>query len=283
MSFLDGRFILGSDYLEDILWWVKQDEERPRLRHNKNSPQIAKRGNLIEWSRNVSEQLGLATATFHLAVKLIDLFMDGHDIMDPQLYLVALGGLLLAAKMEEKDGNIPRCTKLNSYVNNCFPLTDFYSIELVMLNYFDWKINLPTSCYFASAMLPYAILETDRLASGRILSFSKAHAYLEEYVFYFLSVSVSEMSFIDKLPSVIGASVIAASRRAFGIVETWPFRLERLSGYSWGKLNLIVQRLLFLLRQSSNSSQDEGYSSCSGSPTNSSLQMISNEEMYFQY
>merc|ERR1711911_142932 len=125
--------------------------------------------------------------------------MDGHEIavsfaacsdavcvqifvhcsfQDPQLYLVALGGLLLAAKMEEKDGNIPKCTKLNSFVKNFFPIRDFYSIELVMLNYFDWNISLPTACYFASTMLPYSILETDRLVSGPILHYSKAQAYL---------------------------------------------------------------------------------------------------------
>ena len=125
---------------------------------------------------------------------------------------MALGGLLLAAKMEEKDGNIPKCTRLNSFVKNYFPLSDYYSIELVMLNYFDWNLCLPTACYFAMSLLPYAILETDRLVSGPILHPGKAHAYLEEYVSYFLRVSVSEMGFLDKLPSVVGVSVVAAAR-----------------------------------------------------------------------
>ena len=147
----------------------------------------------------------------------------------------------MAAKMEEKEEKIPGCSKLNSFVKNYFPLKDFYSIELVMLNYFDWRINLPTASYFASALSPYAILDTDRLVSGRILSFSKAHAYLEEYINYFLSVSLGDMSFVDKLPSILGTSVIAASRRAFGIVETWPFRLEKMSGYTWTELSQIVQ------------------------------------------
>ena len=81
-----------------------------------------------------------------------------------------------------------------------------------MLNYFDWNLCLPTACYFAMSLLPYAILETDRLVSGPILHPGKAHAYLEEYVSYFLRVSVSEMGFLDKLPSVVGVSVVAAAR-----------------------------------------------------------------------
>ena len=71
----------------------------------------------------MQEKLGLCTATLHLAVRIMDLFMDGHDIQvlaqhrgldtflylqDPQLYLVSLVSLLLASKMEERDGFVPR-------------------------------------------------------------------------------------------------------------------------------------------------------------------------------
>ena len=291
MSYLDGHYILGSEYVTEIFFWVKELERRPGRAYKKISPQLSKRGQLVEWSRDVSCKLGLCESTFHLAVRLIDLFMDGHEIavsaaacgdkivlstlQDPQLYLVALGGLLLAAKMEEKDGNIPKCTKLNSFVKNFFPIRDFYSIELVMLNYFDWNISLPTACYFASTLLPYSILETDRLVSGPILHYSKAQAYLEEYVQLFLKLSVSEISFIELLPSVVGVAVVAASRKAFGLVEAWPFKLQRMTDYSWADLHFVVQRLLFILQQMSASTYDEGYGSCSGSPINSSQVLYS--------
>ena len=80
MSYLDGNYVLGSEYLVDILFWVKQHERRPSLRYKKISPQLAKRGQLIEWARDVNSKLGFCDITFHLAVRLIDLFMDGHDI-----------------------------------------------------------------------------------------------------------------------------------------------------------------------------------------------------------
>ena len=109
---------------------------------------------------------------------------------------------------------------------------------------------------------------SDRLMSGAILHIGKAWAYLEEYVQYFLKVSVSEQSFIGKLPSLVGVSIIAASRRAFGIVETWPHMLENLSGYCWAELSPSVHRLLCILSQWSNTNTcDEGYVSCNGSPS----------------
>ena len=185
---------------------------------------------------------------------------------NPQLYLVALGGLLLAAKMEE-DGNVPKCHKLNGYVNNYFTLTDFYSIELVMLNYLHWNVSVPTSYYCAYLLLPWALLDTDKLVSGPILSYSKAHAYFEEYVQYFLRLSLQDYNLVDVLPSRLGVSIIAASRKAFGLLEAWPSRLERMSGYSIEELDQLVMVLLMHLQElSTPQPKDEGYSSCTSSP-----------------
>jgi len=273
MSYLDGNslinYILGNEYIEDILTNIRESERKPIHRIRKTSPQIGKRSQLIEWTRDVSNKLLLNPNTFHLAIKLIDIFMDGHNIENPQLYLVALGGLLLAAKMEE-DGNVPKCMKLNSFVKSYFTITDFYSIELVMLNYFQWNVSVPTSYYCSALLLPYAILDTDKLLSGPILNYSKAHAYFEEYVQYFLRVGLLDYNLVDVLPSLLGVSVIAASRKAFGLVDPWPSKLERMSGYSIGDLDGIVMVLLIHLQELSSPSKDEGYSSCSNSPVNSS-------------
>ena len=187
---------------------------------------------------------------------------------NPQLYLVALGGLLLAAKMEE-DGNVPKCVKLNSFVKHYFTINDFYSIELVILNYFQWNISVPTAYYCAALLLPWGLLDTDKHHSGPILNFSKAHAYFEEYVQYFLRVSLVDYNLVDVLPSRLGVSVIAASRKAFGLVEFWPCRLQRLSGYCEEELEQVVMVLLLHLQEVSAQAKDEGYSSCSNSPVNS--------------
>ena len=80
MSYLEGQYIAGSEYLLEVLYWMRQEENRQGRVYRNTSPQIGKRGKLIEWIRNVSCKLGLADATFYLASKLLDLFMDGHDI-----------------------------------------------------------------------------------------------------------------------------------------------------------------------------------------------------------
>ena len=92
---------LVSDYVEDILAWMKDKETSvPQLQLL--SPQLDHRRLLVDWSCYMAVKLKLNTQTVHLAIKLLDHFMAGHDIEDPQLYLVCLGSIQLAAKIHEK-------------------------------------------------------------------------------------------------------------------------------------------------------------------------------------
>ena len=79
----------GSEYTEDIFRSILERERKPILRIRKTSPQLGKRVQLIDWARDVSNKLQLNPNTFHLAVKLIDIFMDGHNIeVSPGLRLL---------------------------------------------------------------------------------------------------------------------------------------------------------------------------------------------------
>ena len=85
----------------------------------------------MNWTSSVAEKLKLTNCTLHLAVKLLDYFMDGHDIQDPQLHLVSLGSLLLA---EEKESLIPKYLKLNTFLKNQVSLSNFLTLEFMILS-----------------------------------------------------------------------------------------------------------------------------------------------------
>lgn len=51
---------------------------------------------LVTWLRAVAEELHLNNASVHLAVYLLDIFMDNHRIVEERLNLVALVCILLA-------------------------------------------------------------------------------------------------------------------------------------------------------------------------------------------
>jgi len=265
---------LGSEYTRDILAWLRSRElSAPDCRQK--SPQLASRRHLIEWSTEVSGKLGLCGATLHLALRIIDLFMDGHDIQEPQLYLVCLGALLLASKMEERDGAMPRCSQLNLFVKNYFPLADFVNLEIVMMSYFHWNLALPTAHNTTSLLLPHAVLPTDLHNGGPIVHQGRAADYFAEYVNFFLSFAVVDSAFLDASPSLLGTAIITASRVAFGLQPTWPLHLQRLSGYT--EIQLARLATLLLAHHGGAQAQgavnwdflheDEGYHSLESSPT----------------
>ena len=70
---------LVSDYVEDILAWMK-DKEISMVQLELLSPQLDRRRQLVDWTCSMAVKLKLTTQTVHLAVKLLDHFMAGHDI-----------------------------------------------------------------------------------------------------------------------------------------------------------------------------------------------------------
>eukprot|EP00088_Acartia_fossae_P034896 TRINITY_DN3586_c0_g1_i10.p1 TRINITY_DN3586_c0_g1~~TRINITY_DN3586_c0_g1_i10.p1 ORF type:complete len:290 (+),score=61.90 TRINITY_DN3586_c0_g1_i10:40-909(+) len=265
-SSLDLDLITRSEYSQDIVAWLKRRElELPE--YKRMSPQLSQRRKLIDWSTMVAEKLELSNCTVHLAVKILDLFMDGHDIQDPQLYLVCLVSILLASKIEEKDDRIPKCSKLNSFVKSEFPLSDFKALEYLMLKYFKWKLGLPTACHFAEIWLAHAISPTDSHNNGPLVSFREARAYFHQYVKYFLDLSMQDDVFIDVPPSKLAAALLAASRVSFGLTPTWSSNLAYLTGFRFAELQDQIELLLRTFKMDDmEEKEDEGYISLMGSP-----------------
>ena len=62
---------------------------------------------MVEFTSNICKYLPFSDTTRHLAVLLLDHFMEKHSIMDFRLKLVSLTCLLVAAKMEDRDDCLP--------------------------------------------------------------------------------------------------------------------------------------------------------------------------------
>ena len=107
----------------------------------------SRRRQLIDWTCGISSRLGLTTQTVHLAVRweqefcfschvlfllllrYLDKFMSGHDIKEPQLYLVCCGSVLLASKVCERESNIPRLSTLTALLPVKLSVSDLHSLE----------------------------------------------------------------------------------------------------------------------------------------------------------
>lgn len=68
-----------------------------------HSPQIGMRRYFADLLAILSNRYQLCPTARHLAVYLLDLFMDHYDVAVKQLYIIALSCLLLASKFKKEN------------------------------------------------------------------------------------------------------------------------------------------------------------------------------------
>ncbi|KAJ7324122.1 hypothetical protein JRQ81_017142 [Phrynocephalus forsythii] len=217
--------------------------------YKSQSPQLNLRRYFADLIAIVSNRFRLCPAARHLAVYLLDLFMDRYDISIQQLHVVALSCLLLASKFEEKEDSVPKLEQLNSLgcmtnMNLVLTKQNLLHMELLLLETFQWNLCLPTAAHFIDYYLSIAVHESDLHDGWPMICLEKTKLYMAKYADYFLEVSLQDHAFLNYAPSLVAAACVASSRIILRLSPTWPARLHRLTAYSWDFLVPCIERLL---------------------------------------
>ncbi|KAM4034968.1 cyclin-J [Anomaloglossus baeobatrachus] len=243
----------------EVLWWKGQlaadihqalrYKELKLLSYKGQSPQLNLRRYFADLIAIVSNRFKLCPTARHLAVYLLDLFMDRYDISIQQLHIVALSCLLLASKFEDKEDRVPKLDQLNSLgcmTNMSLVLTkqNLLHMELLLLETFEWNLCLPTPAHFIEYYLSIAVHDTDLHDGWPMICLEKTKIYMAKYADYFLEVSLQDHVFLNYIPSLVAAACVAASRIILRLTPSWPTRLHRLTVYSWDILVPCIERLL---------------------------------------
>lgn len=214
-----------------------------------HSPQIGMRRYFADLLAVLSNRYQLCPTARHLAVYLLDLFMDHYDVAVRQLYVIALSCLLLASKFEEKEDRVPKLEQLNTLgfmcsLNLALNKRDLIKMELLLLETFGWNLCMPTPAHFIDYYLHAAVQEGDLHNGWPLTSLSKTKAFMDKYTHYFLEVSLQDHAFLSFRPSQVAAACIAASRICLQISPSWTTVLHLLTGYSWDHLTQCIQLML---------------------------------------
>ncbi|XP_018328286.1 cyclin-J isoform X2 [Agrilus planipennis] len=134
-------------YEEDFKKVIKQ-REMQRIPFHHQSPQILFRNELIAYLKQTATQKKMSHSCLHLAVYLLDIFMDNHDIVPHYLQLVCNVCLLIAAKFEECAQKIPKIADMNALVKNRYSRQEYKSVEILILNFFFGYIMFPTAAHY---------------------------------------------------------------------------------------------------------------------------------------
>ncbi|XP_026878462.2 cyclin-J-like protein [Electrophorus electricus] len=217
--------------------------------YHAHSPQIGMRRYFADLLAVLSNRYQLCPTARHLAVYLLDLFMDHYDVAVRQLYVIALSCLLLASKFEEKEDRVPKLEQLNTLgfmcsLNLALNKRDLIKMELLLLETFGWNLCMPTPAHFIDYYLHAAVQEGDLHNGWPLTSLSKTKAFMDKYTHYFLEVSLQDHAFLSFRPSQVAAACVAASRICLQISPSWTTVLHLLTGYSWDHLTQCIQLML---------------------------------------
>ncbi|NXX82642.1 CCNJL protein, partial [Urocolius indicus] len=213
------------------------------------SPQIGMRRYFIDLLTALSSHCSLCPTARHLAVYLLDLFMDRYDITVKQLHIISFACLLLASKFEEKEDKIPKLEHFNNLAYMCnlnvvLNKKDLLKMEMLLLENFNWNLCLPTAAHYIDYYLYMSVGENDLHNGWPITSLTKVKDFLDKYAYYFLDFSVQDHTFLHFRPSLVAAACVCASRICMQVSPAWTTQLELLTCYSWEHLAQCIEMML---------------------------------------
>lgn len=71
-----------------------------------------------------------------------------------------------------------------------FTKTEYYRMELMLLDFFSWNLDLPNPVQFMEFYLVHAVTQQDSQGGRMITDCTKPKAYVRKYVHYFLEISL---------------------------------------------------------------------------------------------
>ena len=104
---------------------------------------------------------------------------------------------ICTAKFEESERNIPKLSELNrlGVPSSPYSARQYLTMELRLLQFFQWNVALPTAAHFLEYFLVAALTASDCF-DGRSLGHqaTEARSTLSKYVVYFLEISLQSLS-----------------------------------------------------------------------------------------
>lgn len=188
---------------------------------------------VVEWMTEVATSYSLSNITIHLAVAIMDRLLGELDVSRGMIQLVGTTCILIAAKLEEMEENVPSIVQLNACTDDTYTPELIKQMEAMSLNRLKWDTNAVTPIHFLGVYLD-GTLSPNEL----VLNFPIGPAYgrisydLASFSEFFVDLCRQDFEFLRYLPSMIAASCVAVTRRMIKVTPIWSERLHQVTGYS---------------------------------------------------
>uniref|UniRef100_A0AAV1TDB1 Cyclin B n=1 Tax=Peronospora matthiolae TaxID=2874970 RepID=A0AAV1TDB1_9STRA len=226
-------------YAEDITKYHLEAEKKSKIsssymaRQSDVNPKM--RAILVDWLIDVHYKYGLLSQTLHIAVLLIDHYLEKDLTIGRQrLQLVGVSAMLIASKYEEIYP--PQAEDFAKITDNAFTRDEVVQMEAKILATISYRVTFPTAFQFMKRFL-----KASRSCDDRV----------EHFAHYAIDRSLQEYKLIKYLPSTIAASAVHIARSQMLDFPVWSSTLEHHSSYSERSLDPCVDDMKEMLRNTS--------------------------------
>ena len=225
----------------DRLWGVQSDDVYDAMRENENlhrsyDPRddwIKYRRVLVDWMCDAGDEFELYLSTSHVSVMLLDRVLHKVTLPRNKLQLVAIVCILIAAKYEEREKKVPTLSELNRYAQWAYDPDQIRWMEVRVLKWLEHKLRTYTPLHFTEYYISKGVLlRPDYFQGHPVGRYKQLKRYLKRYVEFFADLCLQDYKFQQYTPSLMGASIIMASRCALHVMPIWRKELETLTKYT---------------------------------------------------
>jgi len=210
---------------------ILQLQKRSFRAHSDNGYQLC-RLTIVDWISQVGIVCSLKNLTIHSAVAFLDNFIDCVSVDRPRLQLVAAACILVAAKIEEQEDNIPRIAALSHYSGNTISHELVIKMESFILNKLQWELVILTPLNFLEYYLLVVVSPSELATSPHLgtCEKEKARSYVTKTAEFFVELCQQQSFFREYLPSIVAGSCVAAARQMLQLRPVWCPALQLISG-----------------------------------------------------
>jgi hypothetical protein len=248
--------------LEEHLLTLRQLEARHRF-YNPAARYLVHRRLVVDWLSELAERADFSTQTTLMAVTNFDRVCSAHSVAPSQLHLVAFCCLLVTAKFDEPDFNLPTIESLLEKAGNVHRKDEVVAMEWLVLGALKWSLNIAVPVHFVLYYLGEGVVFEDDIIRGRRVTV-QAIEYARKYALFFCELVSQDYDFAQYPASLMSAAIIASSRHAMQIEPAWNEPLAITTGYTSDQMRGCCQHLFRVFKTSFPAASPTSYPS----PTN---------------
>lgn len=160
---------------------------------------------LIDWLVDVHYKYALLPQTLHIAILLIDRFLEKNKALKRQkLQLVGITAMFVASKYEEIYP--PEASDFVKITDNAYSKEELFQMERELLAGLEYRVTFPTSYQFMKRFVKASKPKDDRV---------------EHFAHYVIDRTLQEIRMLKYAPSLIAASAVHMAKTQMDELPAW--------------------------------------------------------------